>query len=347
MRSIIKNKKATSLLVNVLIVGVIVLFLFLIAWPRFGPKLIALFKGSGPMNDQQYQETNQIFNQLTSNIQACNTVDDENCLCKGWPNFQQIFYPDTTLILDNPEKSMRLRVSTRDVWDTNFEPVFEYFSLGLVKIGTTIYVYTPGSSNWITNSFNTINITFNKVPRIEVKDGQKGDYGIIGSEYFFKDVKKQSGVAVLQIITRAGREDLKSLNNKIAELPLCSDKRTQAISSFRKVISAITSASSGQEYTITDLPDSYTIFLRKIDKTAILLYNKQAVKEISSTNENVPAQNLWGSLGLSKMNIIKLESKEVSSSIPPVCATSTKNQVSNGEKLEFKSESGAICISVP
>ena len=345
MRKILKNKKGVSLLVSVLIVGVIILILMLILWPRFGPTVIRFFKGSGPMDDQIYQDTDKSFNLLTNNIQACNAVDDENCICKGWPNFPGIFHPDTTLTINNPSKKISLSVSTRDVWDTNFENVFEYFSLGLVKKDQTVYVYSLGSNqNYQTNSFNTINMTFTKVPEIEAKDGATGKYGVVSSEYFFKKNLKQNGASILEMITRAGKEDLTVLNSEISGLPACSDKRTSAIASFRKITKAISSASSGQEYAINDLPNGYSILLRKTDNSIMLIYNDQVVREVSFVNDIISANNLWGWIGISKVSIMRLEIKDVSFETVSLCSDLQKTELNNGEKIKFKSEAGKACV---
>jgi hypothetical protein len=346
MRKILKNKKGDTHFAWFLIGAVLMIFLLFVLYPKvIGPWLTKIFKGSGPMDDKTYQDTDKSFNLLTNNIQACNAVDDENCICKGWPNFPGIFHPDTILTINNPSKKISLSVSTRDVWDTTFENVFEYFSLGLVKKDQTVYVYSLGSNqNYQTNSFSTINMTFTKIPEIEAKDGAAGKYGIVSSEYFFKKNLKQNGLPILEIITRAGREDLTVLNSEISGLPACSDKRTLAIASFRKMTNAISSASSGQDYAINDLPDGYSILLRKADNSIMLIYNNQVVREVSFVNDIISANNLWGWIGISKVNIMRLEIKDVSFETASLCSDLQKTELNNGEKIKFKSEAGKACV---
>ncbi|MCX6742393.1 MAG: hypothetical protein NTX24_04470 [Candidatus Pacearchaeota archaeon] len=348
MRKLLKNKKGVSAIVTTLIIGVIILILMVILWPRIiGPVLDKIFKTSGPTGEEVYRDHDNIFNALKSNIQACTTVDDENCVCKGWPDFPLIFGSNAILHVDNPKKNISLTIPTRDIWAWAYTNVFEYFSLGLTKKDQTIYVYTPGSGNYQTNSFDTIDITSSKFPEIDAKDGTAGKFGVITSEYFFKTNLKQNGAPILEIITRAGRADFASLNSEISGLPLCSEKRTTAIASFTKVVSAVSSAASGQEYTIADLPDGYSILVRKADKTLLLVYNNQVVKEISFVDDSVPAQNLFGGMRIAKMSVIRFEVKDVSSilsSSVSLCSDLQKTELTNGAKIQFKSEGGNTCL---
>ena len=350
MRKFLKNKKGVSAIVTTLIIGVIILILMVILWPRFGPTIIKFFRGSGPMDDQSYQKTARAFDVLKANIQSCTFVDDVNCVCKGWSNFPEIFYPDTILTINNPSKKMSLSVPTREIWETNFENVFEYMSLGLVKKEQTIYVYALGyGQSYQTNGFSIINITSSKTSLINAKDGSAGNYGLVSSEYFFKKNVKENGLPVLEIIIRAGRDDLSSLNSEISLLPACSNKRTQAILSFRKSMSSVTPSNAGQSHTITDLPEGYTIFLRKSDKTFLLLYKNQVVKEILFVDYITSANNVWGWMGISNRNVIRLEINDVSfdpsSNRISICSDSQKTELINGAKIELKTEGGNTCLS--
>ena len=333
---------------EVLIVVAICLVLFAI-FLRFDPsvlaKLTAWIKGLGPMNNQVYQSTNQDFNLFSNNIQVCNAVNDENCICEGWPNFPEIFYQDAILNINNPSQQMFLSISGRNLFNATYSNIFEYLSLGLIKKGQIAYAYSLGSGqDYQTNSFNTINISFSKIAEIENENGQSGKYGIISSEYFFKkNLKENGGVPILEIITSSGGDPV-ILNNEIAVFPVCSNNRVEAITAFNNIINSLASTSSGQAYTISGLPDGYSIFLRKTDKASVLMYNNQAVKNISFVQDTTAATNFWGKIGFSKINIVEFEANEVSVNTLPPCSDSQTTELSNGANIEIKSEGGSNCI---
>jgi len=284
--------------------------------------------GFGPGTEETLK-IGENFNKSIDNMNACDVVDDENCLCEVWPDFPVVFPKDYKLSLDFAG-DIGLYKGTKKITEGYLEPQLGVYPLGLSDKGELFY----GRDYYLEPE----DILFDK----EIPYLSKRGTGKILSRYAVKDI-----IGDLSLTTyywgEPTQNKISEINTEIEKLPICVEGRTDAIDEFNRIKNSLSTATG--DYTLK-LPQGFSI---KIENSYMsLLYNNELVKNLEYEKTEIIPGRLPGfiaSLGLAPRETIYIFKVETMKVPIKLCSTSrTSGLLMNNNLITIKQESGTNCL---
>lgn len=317
-----------------LLVVVVIIAILAVAARDFFPGLYDIFKPG--LGEDEKNHVLENFDTLIENIDACDQINDDNCICEVFPDFPVVFPAGTKLTLDENGVAS-LYYNNKLLKESEAIIYEEFFSIN--KKGDKIEINNINAGDMGTGS---LTITFAEhYPQIENKLGKKYNRDIISNGFFIDRVGTQGPVSWISRyqVTEGTLEEIVTLT---AEIPICVEGRQEAINKFESLINSLERYKVSVSLDMSQASESGQEFKVEIPENAIIKFD---------------TSNMWLESGGKKIgdllvvsasqNMDTFKIREVKSKIITLCSTSRQNgEIQNMEIIWLKKENNAICLHI-
>jgi len=255
----------------VAIVALVVIAISLTIIVKMYPQALGFLPASWrSMNTETQQQNEDNFDKMTADLEACRNVNDYDCVCNIMPNFPGSFNKELELTFFT--EGRKLVISLNRFNKKMKDSILNDMNIQISKIDENLAIEFQNT--------NVVTLQFNKNYPFEKNKKQF----IISEGIFKKDIDNGFFLSIQNV------NDAQNIIEKTQKIPLCQDKRMDAIKEFENIKVLIESASD-QEF-IVSLPsgysiryDSSTMKLEKDDKTVVKInYERSDNKDIIKTS---------------------------------------------------------------